>query len=196
MSSSYEEADVGPDRRGFLERLSSWFMAGGLAAGYGACGAVGARYLFPAQEGDPLLLYVTRAADLAVGHSVTYRTPAGARVAIARQGDTGTVDDFIALSSTCPHLGCQVHWESQNDRFFCPCHNGAFDPSGAPIEGPPKEADQWLLRYTLRLQGGLLFIEVPSAGLARAEDPPRAGHDPCLGPLRDPEGRGEQGRLA
>jgi len=200
MSSSEGDLQMDPvagtDRRGFLERLSSWFMAGGLAAGYGACGAVGARYLYPLEKRDPLRLFVARADDLAVGDSVTYHTPAGARVAIARQGSTNTVDDFVALSSTCPHLGCQVHWEPQNDRFFCPCHNGAFDPGGAPIAGPPKEAGQSLPRYALTLEDGLLFIEVPAETLARADDEPRPGHDPCLGPRPLEPSRGEDEQLA
>jgi Rieske Fe-S protein len=54
-----------------------------------------------------------------------------------------------------------VHWEAQNDRFFCPCHNGAFDRQGNATAGPPAAAGQALLRFPLRLENGLLFIEVP-----------------------------------
>ncbi|MBI4577262.1 MAG: Rieske 2Fe-2S domain-containing protein, partial [Planctomycetes bacterium] len=75
--------------------------------------------------------------------------------------DRGAVEDFLALSSTCPHLGCRVHWEVQNRRFFCPCHNGSFDAAGRATGGPPAEAGQSLPRYALRLEGGLLFIELP-----------------------------------
>ena len=75
--------------------------------------------------------------------------------------DGDTADAFVALSSICPHLGCQVHWEPQNDRFFCPCHNGAFDASGKPTEGPPATAGQELTRFPLQVMNGLLFIQVP-----------------------------------
>ena len=105
-------------------------------------------------------------ADLASvkpGDAIRYRTPAGSPVAIARRGTSGTRNDFVALSSTCPHLGCQVHWEAKDNRFFCPCHNGAFDPDGKAVAGPPKEAGQFLSRYPLKVEKGLLFIEVPIA---------------------------------
>ena len=81
-------------------------------------------------------------------------------MSITRQGEAGSVDDFIALSSTCPHLGCQVHWEPKNNRFFCPCHNGALDPAGNPTAGPPADAGQSLPEYELKIDAGLLFIKV------------------------------------
>ena len=59
----------------------------------------------------------------------------------------------------------QVHWQSNNDRFFCPCHNGAFDKSGQPISGPPKDSNKALPRYPLKIEKGLLFIEVPTEAL-------------------------------
>jgi Rieske Fe-S protein len=87
-------------------------------------------------------------------------------VIITRQGEGGEVSDFIALSSTCPHLGCRVHWESPNQRFFCPCHNGTFDPQGRATGGPPKAAGQDLPRYPLKIERGLLYIEVPTRTLS------------------------------
>ena len=96
---------------------------------------------------------------------------------------------FAALSSVCPHLGCQVHWQPQNDRFFCPCHNGVFAPDGTGIGGPPGDAGQSLPRYPLKLENGLLFIEVDRSEIAmgpgRVLEPPAVpgpGHDPCLSP--------------
>jgi len=87
----------------------------------------------------------------------------------------------------CPHLGCQVHWEPQNDRFFCPCHNGVFSPDGVATAGPPAEAGQSLLEYPLKVEGNLLFIEVAQSVLAKGPGrlekpcgPPGPGHDPCL----------------
>lgn len=183
----------GTERRGFL---TGGLMAAGLVGGYGAAGAIGARYLFPATDRARAWLFVARADELSDGASVSYRSPSGQRIAIARQGSSGTLDDFVALSSTCPHLGCQVHWESQNDRFFCPCHNGSFDPAGKPTGGPPLEANQELPRFPLRLQEGLLYIQVPVENLSRAIAMERVepstqagpGHDPCL----EGRPRGEQ----
>lgn len=45
--------------------------------------------------------------------------------------------DVRAFSATCTHLGCQVHWDGAAERFRCPCHGGAYDASGVPVEGPP-----------------------------------------------------------
>jgi len=104
---------------------------------------------------------VAEVGRLMAGDSLPFTTPSGATAAIARQAVSGDVSDFIALSSTCPHLGCKVHWEGPKSRFFCPCHSGAFDPTGKAIAGPPADAGQSLLRYPLKIENGLLFIEVP-----------------------------------
>jgi nitrite reductase/ring-hydroxylating ferredoxin subunit len=168
-------------------------MLGGLATSYGACGAMGGRYLFPARSRALRWLYVARVDDLPVGGSTSWRSPTGERIAVARRTEAVTADAFIALSSTCPHLGCQVHWEHQNTRFFCPCHNGVFAPDGEATSGPPAEAGQSLPRYPLKVENGLLFIEAPIEGLASADTPvmrrddgrgapPGPGHDPCLFP--------------
>jgi Rieske Fe-S protein len=198
------------ERRTFLTTATSIAMTGGLVAGYGTFAGMAARYLYPAGPAPTAWLFVADLSRFQQGASMVYRAPSGAPIVIARRGDTGTEADFIALSSTCPHLGCQVHWEAQNDRFFCPCHNGIFDPSGKAISGPPADAGQSLLRYPTKVEGGLLFIEVPTDQLAlgpgRIEDPalalfsrPRGpGHDPCLHarpalvPLTRPAARAER----
>jgi Rieske Fe-S protein len=147
-------------------------MGVGLVAGYGAFGTIAVRYLYPAGPAKKSWLFAADASRLARGDSLVFVTPTGSTVAVARQGDRGTVEDFVALSSTCPHLGCKVHWESQNDRFFCPCHNGTFDRNGKGTGGPPGEAGQSLERYPLRLEGNLLFIEVPTEGIVPEESGP------------------------
>ncbi len=179
------------ERRSFLGRASSAAMIAGLAAGYGTLGAMAARFVYPAHPRETGWMFVTEVDRMRPGDSLLYRAPTGEPVAVTRQGDSGRVEDFIALSSTCPHLGCQVHWEAQNDRFFCPCHNGIFDRTGKGTGGPPGEAGQSLPRYPLIIADGMLFIDVPTESLTRtaaAEDSPdgtpltaRAGHDPCLG---------------
>jgi len=172
-------------------------MMAALAASYGTLLAFMARFLFPAEKRKVDWMYVTSVAGFAPGSTLLYKTPAGETVNVTRRGATGTAEDFAALSSTCPHLGCQVHWEPQNNRYFCPCHNGMFRPDGKAYSGPPAEAGQSLPQYPLKIQAGLLYIEVPLAGLPieRAASEPRGarggvielgdarrapGHDPCL----------------
>lgn len=165
MSNAPPEAgqeSPGPaDRRTFLSAASSVAMTGGLLAGYGTLGYMAGRFLYPSRSRPMAWVYVTDAARMKPGDVLRYETPAGQTVTITRREESGTVDDFLALSSTCPHLGCKVHWEPQNSRFFCPCHNGVFDPSGKATAGPPAEAGQSLPRYTLKVENGMLFIEVP-----------------------------------
>jgi cytochrome b6-f complex iron-sulfur subunit len=164
---SLPQESTPPDRRGLLARLAGWFMFAGLASSYGACAAMAGRYLFPARGREKRWQYLARAADVAAGSSFVYRAPTGERIAVARRASAGTPEDFVALSSTCPHLGCQVHWEAQNQRFFCPCHNGAFDADGRATAGPPFEAGQELARYPLRIEEGSILIEVPIEALPR-----------------------------
>jgi len=184
-------------RRGFLKHASRAAMTAGLLGGYGGFAAVAGRYLYPARTGDLAWQFVTDVDAVAVGDAIRYQGPSGETINIARRARNGTADDFIALSSTCPHLGCQVRWEGQNNRFFCPCHNGVFDPTGKAIAGPPGEAGQSLPRYELRVEGGVLHIGVPLPQLAAADtdrpgvmaaadDPAGPGHDPCLAPLARP----------
>lgn len=187
-----------PERREFLTRASRVAMGAGLVAGYGTFGAIATRYLYPARPSTGSWQFLVEVGRMAVGESLRYRAPAGETVSVMRQAANGDADDFIALSSTCPHLGCQVHWEQQNQRFFCPCHNGVFDPSGVGVSGPPGDAGQSLPRYPLRVEGDLVYIRVSTARLVDGGDgrmlevePCRsaAGHDPCLAPRADKRGR-------
>ena len=162
-------ADDAIARRGFF---SSVAMVGGLAAGYGTFIAMAGRYLYlyPTGARDKAWQFVTELDGVRVGDALDYEAPTGVRIVIARRAANGTADDFVALSSVCPHLGCQVHWEPHRSRFFCPCHNGVFDPQGKAVEGPPAAAGQSLAAHPLKAQDGLLFIEVPVVGLGSPEE--------------------------
>lgn len=140
-------------------------MAGGLVAGYGTFFVFAGEFLYP--EPDPGAWYfVARTADLEPGGSLSFESPQGVMVVIKRdavaKGEASSVEHFQALSSICPHLGCRVHWEQQHHRFFCPCHNGEFDAEGRPTGGPPKAANQHLARYPLKVEDGLLFLQLPT----------------------------------
>jgi cytochrome b6-f complex iron-sulfur subunit len=191
---------AGPSRRTVIGFSSTVAMIAGLTGGYGLFGWLGVRFMLPRRVGQVQSLFVTRAADVAVGGSLLYQTPDGRTVNITRQSGGTAATDFIALSSTCPHLGCQVRWEPQNDRYFCPCHNGTFDPTGRATGGPPGEAGQSLPRYGLRVDRGLLYIDVPvehlsvpaQAGIVDVASPQGPGHDPCLTCLKRRAADGER----
>lgn len=156
-----ESANPAPDRRSFV-KASSLVMAGGLVGGYGALAYVAGQFLYSSAPRKLAWMFVADTAKVRVGDTLQFRTPAGQTVTITRRDSQGTAADFLALSSTCPHLGCQVHWVAQNQRFFCPCHNGAFDPEGKATAGPPAAARQSLHQYPLKIENGLVFIEAPT----------------------------------
>mgnify|MGYP001818260849 CR=1 FL=1 len=63
--------------------------------------------------------------------------------------------DYIAMSNICTHLGCRVRWIDEQERFFCPCHNGIFDKEGLIVSGPiPKPLDQ----YEVKIEDEQLFM--------------------------------------
>ena len=63
--------------------------------------------------------------------------------------------EFVALSNICTHLGCRVRWIADNQQFFCPCHNAAFDKEGNILAGPPPRP---LDRFEVKVEDGQLFI--------------------------------------
>lgn len=195
MSQESPSSSTQGERRTFIKWSWGLGMAAALAAAYGTLAAFMARFLYPARPTRRGWQMVIELAGIRSGQSLIYRLPNGSPVNITRVGENGSAEDFLALSSTCPHLGCQVHWESQNNRFFCPCHNGIFTPDGVGIGGPPGDAGQSLPKYPLKVENRLLFIEVPldqvAAGPGTIEKPTRPigpGHDPCLRPV-DGQGR-------
>jgi nitrite reductase/ring-hydroxylating ferredoxin subunit len=150
--------DDDADRRGFFSRC---LMLLGLGGGYGMFAALAIRYLYPARPDVRGWLYTVELNRLKTGDSFPFVTPAGDNVLITRQGDGASSESFIALSSTCPHLGCKVNWDAVGSRFVCPCHNGTFDLKGKATSGPPAAEGKNLPQYPLRVDNGLLFINVP-----------------------------------
>lgn len=181
------------ERRRLTSKTSGLAMFAGLLGGYGAFAWLAGRFLYPARPRETRWMFVTETARMREGDTLLYEAPTGETINVTCRGEGGDAVDFIALSSTCPHLGCHVHWEPQNNRYFCPCHNGVFDPSGKATAGPPGEAGQSLSRYRLKVESGLLFMEVPVETLADARQEGRViervegirgpGHDPCLASL-------------
>jgi arsenite oxidase small subunit len=64
-------------------------------------------------------------------------------------------DRFVAYSQKCTHLSCAVYYQADQQRLYCPCHDGVFDPStGEPVAGPPERR---LPRIALRREGEMLY---------------------------------------
>ncbi len=68
---------------------------------------------------------------------------------------TGDGQTYAAMSNVCTHLGCRVRWIPEQEKFFCPCHNGVFDKDGSVVSGPPPRA---LDQFETKVESGVLFI--------------------------------------
>lgn len=160
------------DRRSFLATGATAIMAAGLASGYGMFFAMAGRYFYPTGA-NRAWIFVANAASINPGDSIPFQSPVGVSVMITRLAEESTpnleptAESFLALSSICPHLGCRVHWEASNNRFFCPCHNGVFDPNGKATGGPPAADGQDLPHYGLQVVDGALYIEMPISSIGK-----------------------------
>jgi menaquinol-cytochrome c reductase iron-sulfur subunit len=48
----------------------------------------------------------------------------------------------LAFNDTCTHLGCKVDYQAAEHRFFCPCHQSAFELDGKrKNQTPPRDLD-------------------------------------------------------
>ena len=142
-------------RRGILASLA---MGGGLVAAYGVLGLQGLAFLIPKRlRPKTRLLYAGRIDGYEIGGVKTLYDLEGTPVLVQR-----SQEGFTAFDSTCPHLGCKVHWEPDNNRFFCPCHNGEFHPDGVAYAGPPADAGQSLAKMNVEANpdAGVVYLEV------------------------------------
>lgn len=82
-------------------------------------------------------------ADLANGHGGIFSS--GLKKAAVYKDDQGELHFFSAV---CPHLGCVVQWNQDEQSFDCPCHGSRFTCRGVVINGPAtgdlKPMDQYV----------------------------------------------------
>ena len=134
-------------------------MTVGLVASYGLFALEGLLFLLPRQVGPKMRdLFAGRLSQFSVGGVRRILDLDGGEILIRRASET----DFQAFSSTCPHLGCKVRWEEEEQKYFCPCHRGEFNPEGVATAGPPADAEQSLIPVPLKvdLDAGVLYISV------------------------------------
>jgi Rieske Fe-S protein len=77
--------------------------------------------------------------------------------------------NFLVLSSICPHLGCPINWAPGQNNFVCPCHGGIFNGDGKRTAGPPPR-DMDPLDYEAR--AGRLWIRWQDFKIGVAERVP------------------------
>ena len=141
-----------PSRRAML---TNGAMLLGLAVSYAAAFGFGARYLIPTKSNRIQKLLVGLKTKMPPGSATPFKTPEGQTINVIH-GATG----FLALSDVCPHLGCKVYWDANGSEFVCPCHDGHFDSSGAPVSGPPADMGVPLSQFEVVEDGDLVFLNL------------------------------------
>lgn len=63
--------------------------------------------------------------------------------------------NYVAMSNICTHLGCRVRWITDEQNFFCPCHNAVFGKDGEVVTGPPPRA---LDQFEVKVEDDQLYV--------------------------------------
>ena len=107
-----------------------------LGAGAFAVGNVGLAawtQLRSINTGDPRPIIALD--EVAVGGTYLFSYPEDDDPAVLLRIDDAQV---VAFSQQCTHLGCVVYYQSDEDRWHCPCHEGNFATlTGEVLSGPP-----------------------------------------------------------
>ena len=72
--------------------------------------------------------------DLPPGHGGVVEVD-GEKVGVYKDEDGET----YLVSTRCPHLGCQLEWNPDEQSWDCPCHGSRFDARGNLIDNPAQE---------------------------------------------------------
>ena len=142
-------------RRDFLSKL---FIILGVASAYALFAFEGLFFIVPKKrEIEKIKIYGGKLNQYQLGTVKAFYDLEGNEILIIRD-NTG----LHAFSSVCPHLGCRVHWESDKNEFFCPCHKGVFNANGKAISGPPAAAGQSLSKVSISVdeKSQIVYIEV------------------------------------
>jgi menaquinol-cytochrome c reductase iron-sulfur subunit len=100
------------------------------------------------REGEPRKVAVV--ADARDAWTLSRDVELGA-VWLSRHGD-----EVVALSTTCPHLGCSVNETPDGHGFACPCHASTFDAAGHRTGGPsPRDMDS----LETRIEAGFVLVD-------------------------------------
>jgi Rieske Fe-S protein len=107
---------------------------------------------FRKRKGQLPVKHIARADAIAPGGSLVFEYPGQHDICILVR--TGP-QHYVAYNQKCTHLSCAVIPQVDQNRFFCPCHNGAFAlDTGAPVMGPPRRP---LERIVLQIRDGELY---------------------------------------
>lgn len=133
------------------EFFSSLFAFVPLVLGFLGISKMSLDFLSPKKSGEARKIFATSLDDIAVGESRSMKDLKGKEYLLIRTADK----KVKALSTTCTHLGCTVYWQQDKNRFYCPCHQGVFNPDGEVVSGPPPKK---LNSYNTEIIGNNVYI--------------------------------------
>ncbi len=120
----------------FSRRKPRWYVATGFGK-WGMTGAMAGAHILTSlitgkdcPQGDifsPQRQFTMQAAQELLSHGAY--TAKG----LAKHLLPGKTQDFIP---NCPHMGCRLEWNPEEETFDCPCHGSRFDKDGRLIDGP------------------------------------------------------------
>jgi hypothetical protein len=105
-------SETNPTRR---ELMALIVMGAGLLLSYGLFAVEGLLFLIPQRLAPRTRrIFAGQIDQFEAGALKAVLDLQGNEILIKRDGK-----ELRAFNSTCPHLGCRVHWESDRKRFFC-----------------------------------------------------------------------------
>jgi cytochrome b6-f complex iron-sulfur subunit len=130
-----------------------------LKLGVGAVGALAAlevgsaslMFLQP-QTGEGAFSGIVKAGDVDSFPTGTVTEFQNGRFYLVRSYDGG----FLAIYRRCPHLGCIVNWEAEEEQFYCPCHASSFDIHGNFENAPVSRA---LDTFNIKIRDNVVFVD-------------------------------------
>ncbi|MBI2846151.1 MAG: Rieske 2Fe-2S domain-containing protein [Chloroflexi bacterium] len=80
-------------------------------------------------------------------------------------------DGLLAMYRKCPHLGCVVPWNFEEDQFHCPCHSSLYNRKGEVLGGPaPRPLDL----MAIEIRGSEIWVNTGEITQRSAYDPSQA----------------------
>ena len=120
----------------FSRRKRNWYVATGFGKWGMTSAMVSARILTALMSGQdcpeadifsPRRRFTAKAAGKLAVHGAY--TAKGLAKHLLPSGNRGIIPN-------CPHMGCRLEWNPQEESYDCPCHGSRFDKEGRLIDGP------------------------------------------------------------
>ena len=136
------------DRRKLLRSIVIFMPFGTAFAGFLG---MGLRFITPYKREVERRIFTIHLDELELNSTRQFKDLRGKDLMLVRTAEK----EVRAISTTCTHLGCSVHWQPDKKQFYCPCHQGVFDTEGNVVSGPPPRP---LDSYRVELEGDNVFI--------------------------------------